>query len=86
MLCGRDRLRGRHSARRQLAEIEPESWERIYHAMHEVLKDAVAKGGYMELPLTNDDTVTGGYNEHCRVYDRGGETCLRAAARSCRRS
>ncbi|NBD23477.1 Fpg/Nei family DNA glycosylase [Paenibacillus glycinis] len=61
----------------KLAEIESESWERIYNAMHAVLKDAVAKGGYMELPLTNDDTVTGGYNDHCRVYDRGGETCPR---------
>ncbi|MBM7563363.1 formamidopyrimidine-DNA glycosylase [Paenibacillus sacheonensis] len=60
--------------------IEPDSWERIYRAMHAVLNDAVAHGGYMELPLTADDTVTGGYNDHCRVYDRGGEACPRCGA------
>ena len=70
----------------EFAAIEPESWERIFNAMHVVLNDAVAYGGYMELPLTDDDTVTGGYNEHCRVYDRGGEPACDAAARSCRRS
>ncbi|QHW34517.1 Fpg/Nei family DNA glycosylase [Paenibacillus rhizovicinus] len=61
----------------RISAIDPEAWERIYNAMHAVLKDAVAHGGYMELPLTNDDTLTGGYNERCRVYDRGGEPCLR---------
>ncbi|WP_219837518.1 Fpg/Nei family DNA glycosylase [Paenibacillus sp. R14(2021)] len=60
----------------RIADIEPETWERLYHAMHSVLADAEAQGGYMELPLTNDDTVTGGYNDNCRVYDRGGEPCL----------
>lgn len=61
----------------RISTIEPESWERLYNAMHAVLNDAVAHGGYMELPFANDDTVTGGYNERCRVYDRGGEPCPR---------
>ncbi|MBP3963390.1 Fpg/Nei family DNA glycosylase [Paenibacillus lignilyticus] len=60
----------------KLSAIEPESWERIYNAMHKVLQSALAHGGYMEMPLTNEDTVTGGYNNHCLVYDRGGEPCL----------
>ncbi|SFI32358.1 DNA-(apurinic or apyrimidinic site) lyase [Paenibacillus sp. UNC496MF] len=64
----------------KLADIEPASWERLYGAMHAVLNDAVAKGGYMELPLTEGDTVTGGYNDHCRVYDRGGEACPRCGS------
>ncbi|WP_308634327.1 Fpg/Nei family DNA glycosylase [Paenibacillus silvisoli] len=61
----------------KLNVIEPETWERLYHSMHKVLRNALAQGGYMELPLTNADTVTGGYNDHCLVYDRGGQPCLR---------
>ncbi|MNN87896.1 Endonuclease 8 [compost metagenome] len=31
----------------------------------------------MEMPLTKDDTLTGGANDLCRVYDREGEVCPR---------
>ncbi|RAP78713.1 endonuclease VIII [Paenibacillus montanisoli] len=61
----------------KLSAIEPETWERLYRAMHKVLQDALSYGGYMEMPLTNEDTVTGGYNDHCMVYDRGGQPCLK---------
>ncbi|MFC4101109.1 DNA-formamidopyrimidine glycosylase [Paenibacillus xanthanilyticus] len=61
----------------RIPELAPESWERLYSAMRTVLHDALNKGGYMELPLTTDDTLTGGYNEHCLVYDRSGEPCRR---------
>lgn len=64
----------------RIANIDAEAWSRLYDAMHAVLQEAVRLGGYMELPLTNDDTVTGGYNDHCRVYDRGGEPCLRCGS------
>ncbi|EXX89899.1 formamidopyrimidine-DNA glycosylase, partial [Paenibacillus darwinianus] len=57
--------------------IGPESWQRLYDAMHTVLKRATRLGGYMEMPLVEGDTLTGSYNEHCLVYDRGGEPCLR---------
>ncbi|REE80056.1 DNA-(apurinic or apyrimidinic site) lyase [Paenibacillus taihuensis] len=60
----------------RISDIDSETWERIYNAMHSTLERAVGYGGYMELPLTNNDTVTGGYNEHCLVYDRGGEPCV----------
>ena len=59
--------------------VEPEPWKRLYDAMHKVLLEAAAYGGYMEMPLTVDDTLTGGYNDHCRVYDRGGEPCIRCS-------
>ncbi|MCQ6560160.1 Fpg/Nei family DNA glycosylase [Paenibacillus mendelii] len=59
----------------RVSELDPQAWERLYSAMHEVLIDALSHGGYMEMPLTADDTLTGGYNERCRVYDRGGESC-----------
>ncbi|MBB3110353.1 formamidopyrimidine-DNA glycosylase [Paenibacillus phyllosphaerae] len=61
----------------KIPELEPNTWERLYASMHEMLQDALAHGGYMEMPITAEDTVTGGYNHHCRVYDRGGEPCVR---------
>lgn len=50
---------------------------KLYHSMRNVLLQAIAHGGYMEFPLFEGDTVTGGMNEHCQVYDRGGEPCFR---------
>lgn len=61
----------------QISELEEGSWERLYTAMHEVLSEALNYGGYMEMPLMADDTLTGGFNERCRVYDRAGEPCVR---------
>lgn len=49
----------------------------LYTAMRDVLSEATEAGGYMEMPLTKDDTLTGGSNDLCRVYDREGETCTR---------
>lgn len=31
----------------------------------------------MDNPLFKDDTLTGGFNELCQVYDREGEKCKR---------
>lgn len=61
----------------QISDLEEDAWERLYTAMHEVLNEALAYGGYMEMPFTAGDTLTGGYNERCRVYDRAGEPCVR---------
>ncbi|QYR23816.1 endonuclease VIII [Paenibacillus sp. sptzw28] len=61
----------------RISELEPDTWERLYNSMHSVLKEAASYGGYMEMPLTADDTLTGGFNDRCRVYDRDGQPCLR---------
>lgn len=53
---------------------------RLYNAMRTVLTDAIRKGGYMEQPLYAGDHLTGGYNDHCLVYDRGGEPCVRCGS------
>jgi formamidopyrimidine-DNA glycosylase len=50
--------------------------ERLYQAMHSVLNEAVRYGGYMDTPLFPGDTLTGGFDERCRVYDREGEPCV----------
>ncbi|MNN94986.1 Formamidopyrimidine-DNA glycosylase [compost metagenome] len=45
--------------------------------MRKVLTEATETGGYMEMPFMAGDTVTGSYNNECKVYDREGEPCLR---------
>ncbi|RKP56922.1 bifunctional DNA-formamidopyrimidine glycosylase/DNA-(apurinic or apyrimidinic site) lyase [Cohnella endophytica] len=55
--------------------LKDEEIERIYHSIRNVLTAAIEAGGYMEQPFTSDDTVTGGFNDLCQVYDRGDEPC-----------
>jgi formamidopyrimidine-DNA glycosylase len=50
---------------------------RLYHAIRSVFSEAIAAGGYMESPFYVGDTLTGGYNSLCKVYDREGQPCLR---------
>lgn len=54
-----------------------ESITRLYHSIQKVLTEATEIGGYMEMPFTADDKVTGSYNDNCKVYDREGEACPR---------
>lgn len=49
----------------------------LYRSMKEVLTEATHYGGYMEMPLYTGDTLTGGFDSRCRVYDREGEPCVR---------
>lgn len=62
---------------RQIADLLPEDLPQLYHSMQATLRDAIRHGGYMETPLFRGDQLTGGFNDLCRVYDRGGEPCQR---------
>lgn len=48
----------------------------LYESMRNVLHEALDHGGYMN-PFTKDDRITGGYDQLCKVYDRGDEPCYR---------
>lgn len=61
----------------KLQNLSVQDVSALYQAMQTVLTEMTEAGGYMELPLTKDDPLTGGANELCRVYDREGETCPR---------
>lgn len=61
----------------KLQDLKEDELLSIYVAMRDVLSEATEAGGYMEMPLTKDDALTGGANDLCRVYDREGETCPR---------
>jgi formamidopyrimidine-DNA glycosylase len=60
----------------KLQELNEEDLLKLYEAAKMVLTDAAEHGGYMEMPLTADDSLTGGFNELCKVYDREGEACV----------
>lgn len=47
----------------------------LYEAIQSVLTRAIGYGGYMDQPFYKGDTITGGYNQQCYVYDREGEAC-----------
>ncbi|MNJ46677.1 Formamidopyrimidine-DNA glycosylase [compost metagenome] len=61
----------------KLQNFNEEDLSRLYAAAREVLLNATEAGGYIELPMTQDDQLTGGFNERCQVYDREGEKCFR---------
>lgn len=60
--------------------LERETWERLYVSMHKVLKEAISKGGAGEQPFAEDDSLTGGYLAHFKVYNREGQSCPRCGA------
>ncbi|WP_088831927.1 Fpg/Nei family DNA glycosylase [Paenibacillus tyrfis] len=70
---------------RRPSALSDEELHRLYCSMHEVLTEATQGGGYMEMPLFVGDSLTGGFDSHCRVYDREGEPCLRCGSPIARR-
>jgi formamidopyrimidine-DNA glycosylase len=67
--------------KREINELTSTENNQLFQSLQYVLKDATKHGGYMENPLFNGDTLTGGYNKLCKVYDREGESCLRCGAK-----
>jgi formamidopyrimidine-DNA glycosylase len=57
--------------------FERETWERLYEAMHNVLKEAITNGGAGEQPFAEGDVLTGGQRDHFQVYDQEGKACPR---------
>jgi formamidopyrimidine-DNA glycosylase len=62
---------------RNVKDIESQELNKLFHSIQFILQEAISYGGYMELPLYKGDTLTGGYNPECKVYDRENEPCLR---------
>jgi formamidopyrimidine-DNA glycosylase len=65
---------------RNINELSDSERKQIYHSIHQVLLDAIRHGGYMENPFCKGDTLTGGYDDLCQVYDCEGEKCKRCGA------
>jgi len=65
---------------RRLADATERELRALYTAMQSTLAEAIRAGGYMETPVDANDRWTGGYNDRCKVYDRGGEPCDRCGA------
>ncbi|UUZ79254.1 hypothetical protein LJK88_29180 [Paenibacillus sp. P26] len=62
---------------RRSSDLTEQEMAGLYRSMREVLEEAIRWGGYMEMPLFPGDTLTGGFDSRCRVYDREGEPCVR---------
>ncbi|MDZ5474025.1 DNA-formamidopyrimidine glycosylase family protein [Bacillus sp. 31A1R] len=62
---------------KKIDTLTQEMRQELYNGMQSALRRALKFGGYMDQPLYKGDNLTGGYNEHCYVYDREGETCNR---------
>lgn len=65
---------------RKTNELREQDVSRLYRSIRHILTDAIKFGGYMESPFYQGDTLTGGYDLRCKVYDRGGEPCLRCGS------
>lgn len=61
----------------KIQNLNEEDLRELYHAMRKVLITATQAGGYMESPLMQGDTLTGGSNDLCVVYDEEGSVCPR---------
>lgn len=62
---------------RSVSTLQSDEITRLHDSLRTVLTRAISLGGYMEFPSYRGDTLTGGYNDHCLVYDRGSAPCLR---------
>lgn len=62
---------------RRIEALVEDDITRLYRFMRSTLTEAIAYGGYMDMPLFSGDTLTGGFDSRCRVYDREGEPCVR---------
>lgn len=64
----------------KVQELEDEALSRLYVAMQTVLEEAIQTGGHLVgQPLTVTDSLTGGFHELRRVYEREGEPSVRSA-------
>lgn len=61
---------------RHCNQLHNDELKRLFVAIHDVLREAIQFGGYMEMPLFVGDSLTGGFDPRCRVYDREGEPCV----------
>ncbi|MFZ7942663.1 Fpg/Nei family DNA glycosylase [Neobacillus sp. 19] len=52
----------------------------LFHSMKLVLQDATKNGGYMDHPFYMGDSLTGGFYDLRKVYDREGENCYRCGS------
>jgi len=64
----------------KIPALDSQAWERIYVAMHKVLKEAISLGGVDDQPFSANDNLTGGYNDHLQVHNREGQPCHRCGA------
>jgi formamidopyrimidine-DNA glycosylase len=59
------------------SSLSYEEWSSLYDSMLSTLMEALRAGGYMDQAFYSGDSLTGEYNNRCKVYDREDEHCNR---------
>lgn len=62
--------------KRTVGKISPSERMKLYEALRNVLEDSIRLGGDMEEPFSPQDSFTGGFNPHFKVYEREGKACV----------
>ncbi|WP_102348543.1 DNA-formamidopyrimidine glycosylase [Bacillus sp. Marseille-P3661] len=62
---------------KQMNDLDVLQVKRLYDSIRSVLSASIQFGGYMEQPFMKGDTLTGGFDSKCKVYDRENEPCIR---------
>lgn len=65
---------------RRTTNVSEAELESLLKSMRMVLDEATRSGGYMDVPLYDGDSLTGGFDARCAVYDRKDEPCVRCGA------
>ncbi|RFU64761.1 Fpg/Nei family DNA glycosylase [Peribacillus glennii] len=65
---------------RDMNDLAQPEITQLYHSIRFILQQAIKHGGYMENPVYKGDSITGGSDALCKVYDREGEKCSRCGA------
>lgn len=62
---------------RKCPQVNEQEQSQLYKSIRSVLLRAVQFGGYMEQPFFKGDSLTGGFDDKCAVYDRENQPCVR---------
>lgn len=60
---------------RKVAGLEEEEKKHLFEVIPSLLRKAIAAGGDLDTPYSEEDIKTGGFNTQFQVYERTGEPC-----------
>jgi formamidopyrimidine-DNA glycosylase len=68
------------SPKREVSHLTSAEGSSLFLALRQVLTQAIQAGGYLDLPVFEGDTVTGGAEKQMKVHGLAGHPCPRCGA------
>ncbi|HET6872230.1 MAG TPA: DNA-formamidopyrimidine glycosylase family protein [Sporolactobacillaceae bacterium] len=68
------------SPKREVSQLTSAEGSSLFLALRQVLTQAIQAGGYLDLPVFEGDTVTGGAEKKMKVHGLAGHPCPRCGA------